>query len=244
MDTAKRDMERTISSPDPLGQRLRDRRKFLKLTLQEVADRAGLSVGFISQIERGIASPSLSSLASVARVLGTDVREFLIQPSGSNSSTRRTERPVYAIHENSLTYERLSASFPGNVLRSVIIHEPPGHRSEPIEHEGEEIFFILEGAMTVEIEGQRTVLGTGDSIHFASTRKHQTWNHTSTPTTILHTCTMDIFGDEPREGDAFAGHAVTRSSRRRKTGSETAETGTPAATPSDNPDFPLSEERQ
>lgn len=116
---------------------------------------------------------------------------------GTVPLTWRTERPHYAIGGNSLTYERLSASFPGNVLRSVIIHEPPRHRSEPIAHEGEEIFFILEGALTVEVEGECTILDVGDSIHFPSTRTHSTWNHTSTPTTILHTCTMDVFGDEP-----------------------------------------------
>lgn len=201
---------------DQLGRRLRERRKFLKLTLQDVADRAGLSVGFISQIERGIAAPSLSSLASVSRVLGTDVREFLAQPSGEHSATRRDQRHVYAIGQNSLTYERLSASFPGNVLRSVIIHEPPGHRSEPIQHDGEEIFFILGGSLTVEVEGSRTVLEAGDSIHFASTRRHSTWNHTETNTTILHTCTMDIFGDEPRQGDSFDGLAITRNAARRE----------------------------
>lgn len=199
-----------------LGRRLRERRKFLKLTLQEVADRAGLSVGFISQIERGIAAPSLSSLASVARVLGTDVREFLAQPSGEQSATRHDQRHVYAIGKNSLSYERLSASFPGNVLRSVIIHEPPGHRSEPIQHEGEEIFFILSGALTVEVEGSRTVLEAGDSIHFASMRRHSTWNHTDANTTILHTCTMDIFGDELRASDSFDALAVTRSTARRE----------------------------
>jgi len=180
-----------------LGARLRARRLELGLTLKEVGDRAGLSVGFISQIERGITTPSLSSLVGVSRVLKMHVSDFLAQPRGTVPLTRRTERPHYAIGGNSLTYERLSASFPGNVLRSVIIHEPPGHRSEPIAHEGEEIFFILEGALTVEVEGERTILDVGDSIHFPSTRTHSTWNHTSSPKTILHTCTMDVFGDEP-----------------------------------------------
>jgi transcriptional regulator with XRE-family HTH domain len=54
----------------PLGERLRARRRQLRLTLKEVALWLGLSVGFISQIERGITSPSLSSLVSVSRVLG------------------------------------------------------------------------------------------------------------------------------------------------------------------------------
>lgn len=180
----------------PLGRRLRDRRQALGLTLKEVADGAGLSVGFISQIEREITTPSLSSLASVAHVLGTDVGAFLSQPRGGTPATRHDKRPVYSVGGNALSYERLSASFPGYVLRSVIIHEPPGHRSEPISHEGEEIFFILDGAITVEVEGERTVLAAGDSLHFPSKRTHSTWNHTTRPATILHTCTMDVFGDD------------------------------------------------
>ncbi len=179
-----------------LSQSLRKRRKELGLTMQQVADQAHLSVGFISQIERGITTPSLSSLVAVSRVLGLHVSEFLHQPDGKAAQTRHNERPVYAVSENSITYERLSSSFPGSVLRSVIIHEPPGHRGEPIAHEGEEMLFILQGAVTVEVDGQRTVLQKGDSIHFPSNKVHSTWNHLDVPATILWAGTMDVFGEE------------------------------------------------
>jgi transcriptional regulator with XRE-family HTH domain len=183
-------------SSSSLAQRLRDRRRDLKLTLREVADAAGLSVGFISQIERGITVPSLSSLVSVSRVLGTEVSEFLAQPKGDKPLTRHDARQVYAVSGNSLSYERISSSFPGNILRSVIIHEPPGHRSEPIAHDGEEMMFVLEGSITVEIDGERTVLDAGDSIHFPSTKTHSTWNHSDSPATILWVGTMDVFGED------------------------------------------------
>lgn len=183
---------------ETLGARLRERRLALSLTLKEVAEGAGLSVGFISQIERDITAPSLSSLVAVARILGSDVSQFLTQPAGEARLTRHDEREVYTTGKRAMSYERLSAAFPGNVLRSVIIHEAPGHRSEAIAHDGEEIFFILSGAVTVEVEGEAMVLEAGDSIHFPSTLKHSTWNHTNAPTTILHTCTMDVFGDEAR----------------------------------------------
>jgi transcriptional regulator with XRE-family HTH domain len=199
----------------PLGTRLRERRQELGLTLKEVADGAGLSVGFISQIERGITTPSLSSLVGVSRVLDMHVSDFLAQPRAA-PLTRRADRPHYAVGGNSLTYERLSASFPGSVLRSVIIHEPPGHRSEPIAHEGEEIFFVLEGELTVEVEGERTILQVGDSIHFPSAKTHSTWNHTTSPTTILHTCTMDVFGDEPRDQHRHADLAAAKGAGRRR----------------------------
>lgn len=187
----------SASSPGrSLGERLRARRVQLKLTLREVAEGAGLSVGFISQIERGLTVPSLSSLVGVSRVLNVPVSEFLAQPKVTASTTRQAEREHYKIDTSPVSYERLSSSFPENRMRAVLIHEPPGHRSEPIAHEGEELFFVLDGALTVEIEDARHVLETGDSIHFSSMRRHSTWNHTDRPVTILVTCTMDIFGDD------------------------------------------------
>ena len=204
------------SEPSPLGERLREQRKRLGLTLTEVADAAGLTAGFISQIERGITTPSLSSLVAVSRVLKAHVGDFLAQPKVTVPLTRQSERPHYAIGGNSLSYERLSASFPGSVLRSVIIHEPPGYRSEPISHEGEELFFILGGSLTVEVEDETTVLGAGDSIHFPSTKTHSTWNHTDRPTTILHICTMDVFGDDQTDRTAEAGAAAANENGRER----------------------------
>lgn len=182
---------------EELGHRLRQRRRQLNLTLSQVAHGAGLSVGFISQIERGLAAPSLSSLVAVSRVLGVDVGEFLAQPRVDVPLTRHAERPTYSIGESTVAYERISSSFPGHVLRSVLIHEPPGHRAEPISHDGEEMMFVLEGTITAEIDGERSVLETGDSIHFPSTKTHSTWNHTDKDATILWVGTMDVFGEEP-----------------------------------------------
>lgn len=81
------------------------------------------------------------------------------------------------------------------MLNGVLIHESPGHRSEPIRHEGEELFFILRGELTVEVGGKMQVLKAGDSLHFLSNDLHSTWNHTAGETVILHVCTMDVFED-------------------------------------------------
>ncbi|GAF78581.1 unnamed protein product [marine sediment metagenome] len=191
---------------------MRQRRRELGLTLREVADGAGLSVGFISQVERELTVPSLSSLASISNVLQMHVADFLSQPRPS-PFTRKDERPLFAVDEHSLQYERLSANFSGSVLSSFIIHEPPGHRSEPIKHEGEELFFVLHGSITVEVEGEQTVLNAGDSLHFDSMRRHSSWNHSSEAVTILHVCTTDVLGDNPANIDEpgnRAGHETSR----------------------------------
>lgn len=208
----------SVAELQPLGERLRLCRKERRMTLQEVADQAGFSVGFISQIERGITIPSLTSLVAVCRVLQVDAGSFFNSQKPNSSFTRRKNRAVYALGGEpgrAVTYERLSASFPGNVLRSTIIHEPPGYRSEPMSHEGEEIFFILEGELTIEVDGERMVLEAGDSAHFPSTLTHTTWNHTTSAATVFHTCTMDVFSeekDDPAAGNSFV---VTRASNRR-----------------------------
>lgn len=192
----KNEPQTSPSETETLGQKLRASRKDASLTMQTVADGAGLSVGFISQVERDLTVPSLSSLRAISRVLGKPISFFLDQPENASDTTRGTERVEFSVGQRSLSYERLSARFPGSTLRSVIIHEPPGHRSEPISHEGEEMFFILQGELTVEIEGRRTVLREGDSIHFDSRRVHATWNHGSGPARILWCGTMDVFGED------------------------------------------------
>lgn len=194
--------------PAGLGRQLRLSRKELGLTMQSVADAAGLSVGFISQVERGITAPSLGSLVSIANALQKPLSHFLQQPARASEMTRRDDRISYKVGGGSLSYERLSANFPGSTLRSVIVHEPPGHRAEPISHEGEEMFFVLHGEITVELEGRQTVLGSGDSIHFDSRKIHSTWNHSTEIASILWCGTMDVFGD----GDPDPIHKSTRTS--------------------------------
>lgn len=165
--------------------------------MQAVADAAGLSVGFISQIERGLSAPSLSSLKSVSEVLQTPISEFLDQPGAAAETTRHDGRVTYSVDLSGPSYERLSTTFPGSQLCSVIVHEPPGHRGEPISHRGEEMFFVLAGEVTVEIEGKVEILRPGDSMHFDSSRVHSTWNHTDQTVSLLWCGTMDVFGDAP-----------------------------------------------
>ncbi|WP_281843661.1 helix-turn-helix domain-containing protein [Sinisalibacter aestuarii] len=184
-----------------LGRKLRACRKEAALTMQVVADRAGLSVGFISQIERDLTVPSISSLRAISKVLGKPMSFFLEQPGVGSNTTRRRERVEYQVGRGAPTFERLSTRFDGSTLRSVLIHEPSGHRTEPSSHEGEELYFMVRGEITVEVEGKATVLKEGDSIHFNSRRLHSTWNHGAQTATFLWCGTMDVFdedGADPR----------------------------------------------
>ncbi|MEM8652751.1 MAG: cupin domain-containing protein [Pseudomonadota bacterium] len=187
----------------PIGEAIRSRRKELNLSMQTVADKAGLSVGFISQVERSISAPSLASLNSIASVLGLPISSFLDQPEPGQGQTKMQSRRTYKVGDGALSYERISTRFDQSQLHSVIVHEPPGHRYERISHPGEEIFFILSGTVTVEIEDEVHVLSKGDSIHFDSSRAHSSWNHGKVTASFLWCGTMDMFNDKPNTQSPF-----------------------------------------
>ena len=182
-----------------LGKKLRELRQSQKRTMQQVADQSGLSVGFISQVERGLTVPSLASLSKLAAAVDQPVDIFLDPAVKSAELTRATDRIPFTLGRNDITFERLSHQFDGSKLTALLIHEPPGHRTEPVSHQGEEIFFMLKGELTVELEGKQIVLRSGDSYHFASSRMHSTWNHRTETATLLWCGTLDVFGqvDKP-----------------------------------------------
>ncbi|MDO5606743.1 MAG: XRE family transcriptional regulator [Paracoccus sp. (in: a-proteobacteria)] len=200
-----------------VGEKLRARRAALGIPLRGVAEGTGLSIGFISQVERGISEPSLTSLKAICEVLGVSVRDIVPDTGPVPEATRSLSRRRYQLRPEAgetHAYERLTTIFPGSVLTGVIIHEPPGCRIEPQSHDGEEMFFILQGSITVELDGHPTVLAQGDTLHFSSRRRHSAWNHTVNPAVMLHVCTMDVFDDrisaENGPPGAYAGHEKGR----------------------------------
>ena len=122
-----------------VGALIRARRKQLGLTLQQLSDESNLSVSYLSQVERDHATPTLGSLAGVARALGVRLDYFVAQPRAEDALTREGTRPQFSISGSSVVYERLGAEFPGNQLSSFILTVPAGYASETVSHEGEEL---------------------------------------------------------------------------------------------------------
>ncbi len=176
-----------------VGGLIRERRRSLNMTLKELGELASLSVGFLSQVERDQATPSLGALSMIARGLDVDMEFFVSSPAVHRGRTRHNERQSFSVDDSSLRYERLGADFAGKSLSSFIIHVPAGYKSETVSHEGEEIIFILSGEVVTYVEGEKVVLGEGDSLHFRSTRQHSWENLTKETCKILWTGTAPLF---------------------------------------------------
>ncbi len=175
-----------------LGPAIRKRRKQLGLTLQALSDRAGVSVGYLSQVERDNATPSLGTLAQIADALNVGVDYFIAASKPSDGLTRAGTRPRFALAGSALTYETLTADFPGSEMSSYVLHVPPGYASETVSHEGEEIIFVLEGEMDQTVSGQTFRLTPGDSLHYNGAAPHGWANPTDAPARILWSGTLRV----------------------------------------------------
>lgn len=176
-----------------IGALIRARRRQLQLTLQELSDAAGISVGYLSQVERDHATPSLGTLAQIARSLDVGVDYFIATPSPEDGVTRAGERDRFSVNGSSILYERIATDFAGNVLSSFIMTLPPGYRSETVSHEGEEILYVLDGTITHWLDGEAMTLSAGDSLHFRGNRLHAWANQTDRPARLLWTGTLPLF---------------------------------------------------
>jgi transcriptional regulator with XRE-family HTH domain len=187
-----------------VGALIRARRRQQHMTLMELGEAAEVSVGYLSQVERDHATPSLGTLAQIAKALDVSIDYFVAAPTTHNALTREGERNRFSLDGSSIIYERLGADFPGNQLSSFLMTVPPGYRSETVAHEGEEILFVLDGAITQMLDGEEMVMNAGDSLHFRGNRPHSWSNHTDKPARLLWTGTLALFRSTARPRPALA----------------------------------------
>jgi transcriptional regulator with XRE-family HTH domain len=178
-----------------LGGRLRWLRRSQKLTLRELAERASVTESFLSQVERGVASPSVASLQRIAHGLGLSIAELFA--TGSNAGRvvrmadrRRVEyRGLHAIDEfvTPATATRLQ------VILSTI--EPGGGTGdEPYTHESdEEVVLVLEGELDLWVADEHYHLDAGDAITYSSRLPHRNENRGSVPARVVFSLTPPSF---------------------------------------------------
>jgi transcriptional regulator with XRE-family HTH domain len=166
-----------------VGQRLRDLRRQANLSLETVAARSALSVGFLSQVERGLSSPSLRVLATLADVLGVGIAALFgnnnANPQGSQGIvTRAIERSELKLWRTGVSKQLLHPTGADGKLTLFMVHLEPGGSTgdELYTHDGEEAGLVLEGTMTLTVDAETWTLKTGDSFRFASRRPHRFGN--------------------------------------------------------------------
>jgi transcriptional regulator with XRE-family HTH domain len=188
-------MEEPARRPiDPLdasiGERIRVLRRQRGLSLQQVAQAAEVSLGYLSQIERGLSSPSVRDLMRVAVALRVDISFFFeaAAPGGEGTDpivVRVAERQEVAFQAG-ITKQRLTPPGRASLQVYLITLEPGGRSGEALyAHDGEEAGLVLQGRLHLTVEDRDFLLNEGDSFRFLSRRPHRFANAASTVARVV-----------------------------------------------------------
>jgi transcriptional regulator with XRE-family HTH domain len=155
----------------PLGNRIRARRKDLRLSQGDLAERAGVTASFISQVERGVTSPSIDSLYKIGKALDVPIFQFLIEPSDKNPVVRRHERTqiTWPWAGPELTFQLLTTSANQKLEAFLTEWEPGKPDSTSISGFGdttEEFVYVLQGQLEICLGDDVHLLGPGDTVGF------------------------------------------------------------------------------
>ncbi|KAB1070282.1 cupin domain-containing protein [Methylobacterium planeticum] len=173
-----------------VGQRLRALRLARGLSLEKVAASTGVSIGFLSQVERGLSSPSLRMLALLADTLQTGLAGlFGGETQGPDDAivTREQDRPNLWLWRAGITKQLLtpSGTAGGLSLFRTVLEPRASTGDDPFSHDGEEAGLVLEGDLVLTVESRTLRLVAGDSFRFASRRPHHFANPSATERTIV-----------------------------------------------------------
>jgi transcriptional regulator with XRE-family HTH domain len=167
-----------------LGPRIRAERLAANISLRELARRIEVSASLLSQIERGLAQPSVSTLWAVVAALDFSL-DSLFDPPVEPGATRRESSPTRLLRatdrrvielDGHVRWERLTPSSDPDVVFAFVTYEPhqPSEAVRPAAtHRGREYGYLVSGRLVIEADGTEYRLGRGDSIVLDSQVPHR-----------------------------------------------------------------------
>ena len=155
-----------------IGAKLKELRILKGLTQEELADRAELSKGFISQLERDLTSPSIATLMDILQCLGTSIGEFFNETPEEQIVFGKTD--YFEKHDLELKNEIkwIIPNAQKNMMEPILLTLEPGGETYPDNpHEGEEFGYVLQGNISIHIGSKTYKAKKGESFYFVSDKK-------------------------------------------------------------------------
>src|SRR5271157_412221 len=174
-----------------IGPRLRRLRTQRGLSLAEVAEAAGISVGFLSALERSQMSASVGTLRRLARYYRTNILDFF---DATELNTRLVRPPKRKVLQAGPGVRMELLAWGNKVMEPHLFRIKPNAGSgESYAHEGEEFLFVLRGELKIAVAREEYHLKRGDSFYFESTTPHSWKNSGRSETWLLWVNTPPTF---------------------------------------------------
>lgn len=178
-----------------IGKRMKELRIQYGLTQQELADRAELTKGFISQLERNQNSPSIGTLLDIIQCLGTTPAEFFTDEEPEQIVFKEEDYFEKIDDMKHTSIEWIIPNAQRNAMEPVRMTLHAGGRSEFYEpHEGEEDFgYVLKGTVKVNYGGRTLTVHAGESFYFRAGKRHYLENTSNRDAVVIWVTTPPSF---------------------------------------------------
>lgn len=176
-----------------IGKKVEKFRKAKGLSSRELANIAEITPSMLSQIERGLANPSIQTLKVLAKALDVPTFSFLLEETKTVDLVVRSHSRKKMVVEN-LSYELVSPDFTGTLATAIMTVPPNTSSSEKLlEHKGEEVAIVIEGKIKVFLDREEYRLETGDSVKIPAYMRHKWENSFTEKAVILFSVTPPAF---------------------------------------------------
>lgn len=156
-----------------IGYKIKELRIQKGLTQEELADRAELSKGFISQLERDITSPSIATLVDILQCLGSDLKEFFSEDGEEQIVFREPDYFEKVDDELRNTIHWIIPNAQKNIMEPIRLTLEPGGSTYPDNpHEGEEFGYVLSGSIIIHLGRRSYKAKKGESFYFTASSTH------------------------------------------------------------------------
>ena len=169
-----------------IGQKILQLRLQKGLTQEELANRSELSKGFISQLERDLTSPSISTLVDILQCLGTSLKEFFNDDEDEQVVFKKTD---FFIKQDSDLNNEIQWIIPNaqkNKMEPIkLVLEPNGSTLPDYPHEGEEFGYVLSGSININLGNKTFKVKKGESFYYVASKTHNITNPSTKPASLI-----------------------------------------------------------
>jgi len=162
-----------------LGRKIKTLRKERRMTLKRLASECQISPSMLSEIERGIKSPSLQTLLRIAKALDTHASLLMETSEDRRTLTKRDRRKVLISRSPKVTFEAVNSPIADGQIQ-IVRAVAKGHEYFTIKrqhtHPGEECILVQKGKLRVELSDETFIIGPGDCLCFSSDIPHTVQN--------------------------------------------------------------------
>lgn len=175
-----------------IGNKIKELRISNNLTLQELASRSELTKGFLSQVERNLTSPSISTLEDILEALGTNLSEFF-QSDGDEQIVFHA-LDFFVDEHDEYTIEWIIPNAQKNEMEPILLTLKPQEKSMVIQsHGGEEFGYILKGNIVLNRDNKKYKLKAKETFYINGKSSHYLENIGNTEAKILWVTTPPVF---------------------------------------------------